>query len=97
MKAPNQFLEPSRATAVDPLSRLTSSFRRGSALVRPRLLNVGCLPAGSARAPTIAGWSVSHKTFDRNSQVRFHKCMEPTGLQNALVHGLVHGQLFNHS
>jgi len=40
---------------------------------------------------------VSHKTFDRNSQVRFHKCMVPTGLQNSLMHGLVPGQLFNHS
>lgn len=24
---------------------------------------------------------VSRKTFDRNSQVRFHKCLVPTGLQ----------------
>jgi uncharacterized protein YceK len=28
---------------------------------------------------------VSRKTFDRNSQVRFHKCMVQTGLQKSLV------------
>lgn len=40
---------------------------------------------------------ISQKIFDRNSHVRFHKCMVATGLQKSLVHGLVHGQLFNHS
>jgi hypothetical protein len=39
---------------------------------------------------------VSQKSFDRNSQVRFHKCMVATGLQKSLMHGLMHRQLFIH-
>jgi len=53
-------------------------------------------PAGHVAATDFEIF-VSHKTFDRNSQVGFHQCMLPTGLQKSLMHGLVHGQLFNHS
>jgi len=34
------------------------------------------------------------KIFDRNSNVRFHKFMAATGLQNSPVHGLMHGPAY---
>jgi hypothetical protein len=40
---------------------------------------------------------LSLKTFDRNPQVRFPKGMVAIGLQNSLVYGLRHDQLFNNS
>ena len=40
---------------------------------------------------------VSPKIFDRNSNVRFHKCMVATGLQKSPAHDLMHSQLFNRS
>jgi hypothetical protein len=37
------------------------------------------------------------KLFDRNSQVRFHECMVGIGLQQSLMHAVVHSLLINHN
>jgi hypothetical protein len=36
------------------------------------------------------------KTFDRNSQVRFHECMVPIELETPRMHEVADNRFFNH-